>query len=102
MKTQKNLTIATAAAATLTAAFLGLAAPALAAPTAGSADATISQLEAQGNRVIVNKLSDAPLSEASVVSINKGGAIRGTVQDDLNNRTYQQTVTGYVYYVDVR
>ena len=98
----KNLTIATAAAATLSAAFLGLAAPAFAAPTGGSADATISQLEAQGNRVIVNKLSDAPLSEASVVSINQGGAIRGTVQDDFNNRTYQQTVTGHVYYVDVK
>ncbi|WP_198528538.1 hypothetical protein [Mycolicibacterium aurum] len=28
--------------------------------------------------------------------------IRGTVQDDFNDRTYQQTVTGYVYYVDVR
>ncbi|PRC43357.1 hypothetical protein C6A85_000000105770 [Mycobacterium sp. ITM-2017-0098] len=97
----KNLTIATTAAA-LSAAFLGLAAPALAAPTGGNADATISQLEAQGNRVIVNRLSDAPLSQAGVVSVNKGGDIRGTVMDDFNDRTYQNTVTGHVYYVDVR
>jgi len=99
----KNLTITTVIAAALTGAFLGLASPALAAPTgAGNADDTISRLEAQGNRVIVNKLSDAPLSDASVVSVKQGSPIRGTVQDDFNDRTYQQTVTGYVYYVDVR
>ena len=97
----KNLTIATTAAA-LSAAFLGLAAPALAAPTGGNADATISQLEAQGNRVIVNRLSDAPLSQASVVGVNRGSDIRSTVMDDFNDRTYQQSVTGQVIYVDVR
>ncbi len=99
----KNITIAATAAAALSAAFLGLAAPALAAPTGNSdAQATISQLEAQGNRVIVNRLSDAPLSQADVVSVNKGGDIRGTVMDDFNDRTYQQAVTGHVYYVAVR
>ncbi len=98
----KNLTIATAIAAGLSATFLGLAAPALAAPTAGNADATISRLEAQGNRVIVNRLSDAPLSEASVVGVNRGSDIRATVMDDFNDRTYQQTVTGHVIYVDVK
>ena len=98
----KNFTITAVTAAALTGAFLGLASPALAAPTGGSADETISQLEAQGNRVIVNRLSDAPLSEASVVGVNRGSDIRGTVMDDFNNRTYQQTVTGHVVYVDVR
>jgi hypothetical protein len=99
----KNLTIATTAAAILTAGFFGLAAPALAAPTGnGDAQATISSLEAQGNRVIVNRLSDAPLSQSDVVSVNKGGDIRGTVMDDFSDRTYQQAVTGHVYYVDVR
>jgi hypothetical protein len=98
----KNLTIATAVAAGLSAAVLGLAAPAIAAPTGGTADATISQLEAQGHRVVVNRLSDAPLSEASVVGVHKGGDIRSTVRDDFTDRTYQQTVTGSVYYVDVR
>ena len=99
----KNLTIATtAAAAALSAAFLGLAAPALAAPTGGDADATISALESQGNRVIVHKLADVDLDDATVVSVNRGAAIRGTVMDDFNDRTYQNTITGYVYYVNVR
>jgi hypothetical protein len=101
-KIMKNFTIATAAAATLTAALLGLAAPALAAPTGGDAQATISQLEADGNRVIVNKLSDVSLADANVVGVNRGAPIRGTVQDDFGDKTYQQTVTGYVYYVNVR
>jgi hypothetical protein len=79
-----------------------LASPALAAPTGGSAEETISDLEAQGNRVIVNRLSDAPLSEASVVGVNRGSDIRGTVMDHFSDRTYQQSVTGQVIYVDVR
>jgi hypothetical protein len=98
----KNLTIATTAAAALSAAFVGLAAPALAAPTTGDAQSTISQLEADGNRVIVNRLSDTTLADADVVGVNRGPAIRGTVQDDFNDRTYQNTITGYVYYVNVR
>ncbi|MFA7514352.1 MAG: hypothetical protein WCZ29_28120 [Mycolicibacterium vanbaalenii] len=64
----KNFTIATAVAAGLTAAALGLAGPAVAAPSAtGDAQSTISELQAGGNRVIVNKLGSAPLSEAEVV-----------------------------------
>ena len=98
----KNLTIATAITAGLSAAVLGLAAPAIAAPTGGNADATISQLEAQGHRVVVNRLSGTPLSQASVVGIHKGGDIRSTVRDDFTDRTYQQTVTGSVYYLDVK
>jgi hypothetical protein len=98
----KNFTVAATAATALSAAFIGLAAPALAAPTGGSADDTISRLEAQGNRVIVNRLSDAPLSEASVVGVNRGSDIRSTVMDHFNDRTYQGTVTGQVIYVDVR
>ena len=98
----KNLAIASTAAAALSAAFLGLAAPALAAPTGGDAQATISKLEAQGNRVIVNKLADVDLDDATVVGINRGAAIRGTVMDHFNDRTYQNTITGHVYYVNVR
>jgi len=99
----KKFTIATAAATGLAAAVLGLAAPAVAAPTAGgNAADTISQLEAQGNRVIVNRLSDQPLSQATVVGINPGADIRSTVRDYRNDDTYQQVVTGKVYYVDVR
>jgi len=60
-------------------------------------------LEAGGmNRVIVNRLSDVPLSEASVVSIQPGPDIRMTVWDNDHDRTYEQVRTGMVYYVDVR
>ena len=99
----KKLTIATTAAAALSAGFLGLATPALAAPSGtGDAQATIAQLESQGNRVIVHKLSATPLKDANVVGVNRGPAIRGTVQDHFNDRLYQTTITGHVYYVNVR
>ena len=98
----KNLSITAAAVAGLSAAVLGLAAPALAAPTGSDAQATISQLEADGNRVIVQKQSDVALADANVVSVNRGAPIRGTVMDDFSDRTYQQTITGYVYYVNVK
>ncbi|PRC60821.1 hypothetical protein C6A85_15750, partial [Mycobacterium sp. ITM-2017-0098] len=42
-----------------------------------------------------------PLSQADVVSVKQGSPIRGTVRDDFSDRTYQQTITGHVYYVDV-
>ncbi|WP_419197251.1 hypothetical protein [Mycolicibacterium austroafricanum] len=57
---------------------------------------------AQGHRVVVNRLSGTPLSQAGVVGIHKGGDIRSTVRDDFNDRTYQNTVTGSLYYVDVK
>ena len=52
--------------------------------------------------MIVHRLSDTPLGEASVVGVNRGPAIRGTVRDFRNDRTYQNTITGYVYHVNVR
>ena len=105
----KNLTIATAAAAGLSAAVLGLAAPAIAAPTAGdSAQQTISQLEAQGNRVVVNRESGAALSDASVVSVRPGPEIRewvtvnGRQGADHSHTDRELQTTGRVLYVDVR
>ena len=99
----KSITLATAAAAGLTAAVLGLAAPAAAAPSGSDAQQTISQLEADGNRVIVNRLSDAPLSQATVVAVQPGPALRGTVPNNgYNDDNRQDVVTGQVYYVDVR
>ena len=80
----KNLTAATVIGTALTAATLGLAAPALAAPTgAGNAQDTISSLQDQGYKVIVNRLSTAPLSEASVVSVGEGPTFSHT---NSNNR----------------
>ena len=90
-------------AAGLTAAVLGLAAPAAAAPSGSDAQQTISQLEADGNRVIVNRLSDAPLSQATVVAVQPGPALRGTVPNTgYNDDNRQDVVTGQVYYVDIR
>ena len=105
----KKFTIATAAVTGLTAAVLGLAAPALAAPSGGdSAQQTISQLEAQGNRVIVNRQSGASLSDATVVSVRPGPEIReyvtvdGRQGDDRNHQDRELQVTGRVFFVDVK
>ncbi|MDF2825903.1 MAG: hypothetical protein K0R68_3311, partial [Mycobacterium sp.] len=83
---------ATVAATALTAGFLGLAAPATAAPTgAGNAQDTISSLQDQGYQVVVNRLSNAPLSEASVVSVGQGPTFSKTDQNNKAGEDY----TGY-------
>ncbi|WP_199254413.1 hypothetical protein [Mycolicibacterium mengxianglii] len=88
----KNLGFATIAASALTAGFLGLAAPALAAPTgAGNAQDTISSLQQQGYKVIVNRLSNAPLAQSSVVSVGQGATFSHSDQNAKNNQSY----TGY-------
>ena len=105
----KNFTIASVTAAALSAAVLGLAAPAIAAPTAGdNAAQTISALEAQGNRVFVNRESGAALSDASVVSVRPGSEIRewvtvdGRQGNDRSHTDRELQTTGRVYYVDVK
>ena len=102
MKNITTATITAAAGAALSAAVLGLAAPAVAAPS-GSSDAeqTVSQLEDQGNRVIVNRESSAPLSQASVVDVRQGNAIQEYVWDAQGDRKVLET-TGHVVFVDVR
>ena len=92
----------TVAASALTAAFLGLAAPALAAPTGpGNAQNTISELEAQGYRVIANRIGSAPLEQASVVAVRSGQTYSRTDHsgpgDDLSTKLLGKTV-----YVDVK
>ncbi|CAN5160048.1 hypothetical protein BH11ACT6_BH11ACT6_32810 [soil metagenome] len=88
----KKFGFATIAATALTAGFLGLAAPALAAPTgAGSAQDTISSLESQGYKVVVNRLSERSLAEANVVSVGQGPTFSKTDQNAKNNQDY----TGY-------
>ena len=104
----KNFTIATAVAAGFAATFIGLAAPALAAPSAGNAQDTISSLEDQGNRVIVNRQSGTPLSEASIVDVRQGPAIReyvtvnGRQGDDHSHQDRELQTTGRVIYLDVK
>lgn len=98
----KKFGFATVAASALTAAFLGLAAPALAAPTGpGNAQDTISSLEAQGYKVVVNRIGNAPLEQASVVSVRSGQTYSRTDHsgpgDDLSTTLLSKTV-----YVDVK
>ena len=98
----KTSTITLTAAAALSAAVLGLAAPAAAAPTgAGDAQQTIAQLEDQGNRVIVNRQSSTPLSDASVVGIRRGSPIQEYTWDLQRDDRILETV-GHVIFVDVK
>ncbi|MET0898772.1 MAG: hypothetical protein ABWY45_12750 [Mycobacterium sp.] len=85
----KNFGFAAITATALAAGFLGLAAPALAAPTgAGNAQDTISSLQEQGYKVIVNRQSNAPLSEASVVSIGEGATFSHSNTNNGNQGGY--------------
>ena len=72
----KRFVITTASAVALTAGLVGLAAPAVAAPSANTnAQATITSLEEQGFHVVVNRLSERPLTEAYVVSLGEGASV---------------------------
>jgi len=98
----KKIGFATVAASALTAAFLGLAAPAPAAPTGPkSAQDTISELQAQGYTVIVNRIGNAPLEQASVIAVRSGQTYSRTDHsgpgDDLSTKLLSKTV-----YVDVK
>ncbi|CAN5318974.1 hypothetical protein BH11ACT6_BH11ACT6_41940 [soil metagenome] len=99
----KNFTFATIAATALTAGALGLAAPALAAPSgSGNAQDTISSLEDQGYRVVVNRMGTSPLSEATVVSVGEGPAFTHNVAADGSSSDYSLPVTTRTVYVNVR
>ena len=107
----KNLTAATtitAIAAGFSAAFIGLAGPAAAgpwppkaAPSGTSATDTIASLEADGNRVIVNRQGSTALDSAEVVSVRQGQPIREYVWDAQGDRRVLQN-TGNVVFVDVK
>ncbi|MBB2989783.1 hypothetical protein FHR72_001246 [Mycolicibacterium iranicum] len=96
----KYLTVATGLAVGLSAAAFGLAGVASAAPAGpGNASETISALEQLGNTVIVDRLSEAPLPEASVVSVRPGAAVQEMAWDADAGRPAS---TGQVVYVTVR
>ena len=98
----KNLTATAAVIAGISAAALGLAGTAAAAPSgSGDAQATISQLETGGNRVIVNKLGSAPLSDANVVGVHTGGNVTQWVNEGGDDGL-ELAIIGKVYYVTVR
>ncbi|MET0900562.1 MAG: hypothetical protein ABWY45_21830 [Mycobacterium sp.] len=97
-----HLTAVTATA--LTAGLLSLAAPAGAAPAgAGSAEDTISALQAEGHHVVVNRLSATPLDEAAVVSVGRGPNFTHSVTGANNDgdKLYGPVTTTTVY-VNVR
>jgi hypothetical protein len=95
---------ATAVVGGLAAAIIGLAAPAGAAPTGpGNAQQTINELQAQGYKVIVNRIGTAPLDQAAVVAVRPGQTysrtdtgVPGAGNDIVT------TVTDKTVYVDVK
>jgi hypothetical protein len=98
----KKFGFATVAATAVAAGLIGLAAPVQAAPTGpGSAQETISDLQAQGYTVIVNRIGNAPLNQASVVAVRSGQTYSRTDHsgpgDDLSTKLLNKTV-----YVDVK
>jgi hypothetical protein len=98
----KKLGFATIVASGLAAAVLGLAAPADAAPSgAGSAQQTISQLQAQGYNVIVNRVGSTPLEEASIVAVRTGQTYSRTDSGNPGDDRLT-TVTDKTVYLDVK
>ena len=97
----RKFTIASIAASGLAAAVLGFAAPAVAAPSGpGGAQATISKLESQGYKVIVNHVGSTPIEQASVVAVRPGQTYTRTDSGNPGDDLLTQ-VTGKTVYVDV-
>ncbi|ANW63700.1 hypothetical protein BCA37_08890 [Mycobacterium sp. djl-10] len=92
------------AALALTAGALITAGPAAAAPTGTrTPHDVISSLEAQGYRVVVNRLSARPLAEADVISIGKGASFPRMVFYPSNDGARQPApVTAATVFVNVR
>ena len=100
----KNIAVVTttAVAAGLAAAVLGLAAPAAATETGtGSAQQTISNLEAKGNRVIVSNPNNTPLAEATVVNVRQGNTVKGWTWNPQHDEQFKTDLYTNVF-VDVR
>jgi hypothetical protein len=98
----KKFGLATVVASGLLAAVVGLSAPASAAPSGpGSAQDTISQLQAQGYKVIVNHVGSTPLDQATVVSVRPGQTFSRTDSGNPGGDLLT-TVTNKTVYVDVK
>jgi hypothetical protein len=98
----KKFGFATVLAGGLTAAVLGLAAAAGAAPTGpGNAQDTINQLQAEGYKVIVNRIGTTPLDQATVVAVRRGQTYSRT-DSGTPGDSFETTVTGKTVYVDVK
>ena len=96
----KKFALTTAAGAGLIAAAIGSAGLAAAATTAPVNAATkIQQLQANGFRVILNKVGDQPLSLSHVTSIRQGTPVTETVP--AGGGDTEQKVVYTPVYVDV-
>ncbi|MDH6194350.1 hypothetical protein M2272_000971 [Mycobacterium frederiksbergense] len=97
-----RLGVATALAGAAAAAVIGLATPAQAAPTGpGNAQQTISELQAQGYKVIVNRLGSTPLDKATVVAVRPGQTYSRT-DSGFPGGSLQTSVTNKTVYLDVK
>lgn len=96
-------TYAFAVSAALTAGIVGVAAPAAASPAiSGDAQQTIDELQAQGYRVIVSRLSSRPLAEATVVGIRRGQDFsHDWIIDDEDRDYVYNALAGQTVYVEV-
>jgi hypothetical protein len=99
----RKVTFATIATAGLAGVTFGLASPASAAPTdTGTAQDTISSLQAQGYTVIVNKTGNAPLSRCTVSAVKPGHSLSRTdsgapgAMDDLTTTVVSKTINVYL------
>ena len=97
----KKFGYATVLAGGLAAAVIGLASPAVAAPSGtSSAQDTITSLHQQGYNVIVNRIGDTPLDQATVVAVRPGQTHETT--DSRGGGSIKTTVTSETVYVDVK
>ena len=92
----------TALAGAAAAAVISPTAPAQSAPTGpGNAEQTISQLQRQGYKVVVNHIGSTPLNRATVVSIRQGQTYSRTDSGNPGDN-FQTSVVNKTVYVDVK
>jgi hypothetical protein len=99
----KNILLTSLAAGALASAALGLAGTASAAPSGpSSADATVSQLRAQGYTVILNRTGTAPVTQCTVTAVRPGQTFSRTDSGAPGaNHDLVTTVMATTVFVDV-
>lgn len=99
----KTFTLTATAAAAVSAGLLALAAPAVAAPSDESAADTISSLEAQGDRVVVQHVGGgSSLDDSQVLSVTRGPDVRQSIPFGTSNGDHSRSVSGQTVYVTVK
>lgn len=99
----KIIQLTSLAAGTLASAALGLAGSASAAPSGtSSVDATVSQLRAQGYKVILNRTGAAPVGQCTVTTVRPGQTFSRTDSGAPGaNNDLVTTVTAKTVFIDV-